>query len=57
MQITLNDDEVREALREALEQKIVSFAGGINIDQCYFTVTAGGKEVDDLEEVEFTVNL
>ena len=57
MQITLNDYEVREALREALEQKIVSFAGGINIDQCYFTVTAGGKEVDDLEEVKFTVNL
>ena len=57
MQITLNDDEVREALKTALENKVDNIFGTLESESCYFTVMAAGKNVDDLKEVKFTVNL
>lgn len=57
MQITLNDDEVREALKTALENKLDNIFGSLEADSCYFKVTTSKGEVEDLETVEFTVNL
>ena len=53
-QITLTDDEVRAALAEALAEKTRHVFSMFNPEDCFFTVTACGVEVEDVESVTFT---
>jgi len=55
MEIRLNDNEIREALSEALAKKI-DYAVQPDPEECWFNVKAGvidGDEVGDIHEVEF----
>jgi hypothetical protein len=55
MEIRLDENEIREALAEALAKKIEYTVQPVPED-CWFNVKAGiidGDEVDDIHEVEF----
>lgn len=55
MEIRLNDDEIREALTEALNRK-VDYAVTAKAEECWFEVKAGvinGEDVDDIHDVQF----
>lgn len=56
MKLSLNDDEIREALAEALAKKVDYSVGEIDPTECWFEVKAGvinGDEVEDIHDVEF----
>jgi hypothetical protein len=56
MKLCLNDDEIREALAEALGKKVNYAFGEIDPEKCWFEVKAGvidGNEVTDIHDVEF----
>ena len=56
MKITLNDDEIRQALSEAMAKKINYCIPEIPPEECWFEVKAGvieGDEVDDIHDVQF----
>jgi hypothetical protein len=55
MEIRLNDNEIREALAEALAKKI-EYTIQPDPEECWFKVKAGvinGDEVEDIHEVKF----
>ena len=56
MDITLNDDEIRKILVEALQSKTIysGMSGTFDPEECYFSVTCDKGEVVDLESVEFS---
>ena len=57
MRVTLTDDEVREALLNAVSEKLQHNFGDLDPDRSWIDVTASGKEVEDLEEVTFTCEI
>jgi len=59
MELRLSDDEIREALAEALSKKIDHAITDIDPDECWFEVKAGeidGDEVNDIHDVKFCYN-
>jgi hypothetical protein len=55
MQISLNDEEIRDALAEALSKK-VDYSIQANPEECWFKVKAGiidGDKVEDIHSVQF----
>jgi hypothetical protein len=57
MIVTLESDEVREILVQAMREKAAGLQGNVESDECYFIVTASGINVEDIEEVQFTAVL
>jgi len=56
MLITLDHGEVRKALLCAIEEKTQNiFDAQNNEDRCYFSVVSEGKDIEDIESVEFSV--
>ena len=55
MIITLNYDEVLEALVKALDEKTKHVLGEFNPNDGYFTVTTENGEVEGVEQVKFTM--
>ena len=53
MKVILSDDEVREALSKAIEQKTDYILGEVQEDTTYFVITSSKGEVEDIETVEF----
>jgi len=53
MELKLNDDEVREALKKALEVKVSHILGELDPDNCWFEIRSSAGEVEDIETVEF----
>ena len=56
MIVTLTDDEVREALLKAAAEKTQHVLGEGNIDNLYFDVVACGKDVEDIEQVQCSID-
>lgn len=56
MIIKLTDGEVRDALKKAMAQKIDHIFQVEEDVICWFDVRAGGKDIEDLEAVEFSVD-
>jgi hypothetical protein len=56
MIVTLTDDEVREALRKAAAEKTNYVLGEGDIDNLYFDVIACGKDVEDIEQVQCSID-
>jgi len=54
MTITLSHEECRKALYDAALEK-VSHCITSDIENAFFIITAGGKELDDVEAVEFII--
>jgi hypothetical protein len=56
MEIRLNEDEIREALAEAIQKKLSHAIIDINPDSCWFEAEAGmikGDKITDIHEVKF----
>jgi hypothetical protein len=54
MKITLNDQEIREALIKAVNEKTSCIMGVAEDNNCWFTATdTNGEEIDDLGFIEF----
>jgi len=56
MIITLTDEEVRTALIKAAEEKTQGVLGIQDINNLYFDVVAGGKDVEDIEQVHCSID-
>ncbi|MFL0802409.1 MAG: hypothetical protein K6L81_01740 [Agarilytica sp.] len=56
MIITLTDDEVRDALLKAASEKTQHVLGNGQVDNLYFDVVAGGKDVEDIEQVQCSID-
>lgn len=55
MRIILTTEEIKECLlKEVMERAALPGEG--DIDNCWFEVVAVGKEVTDVDSVEFVVN-
>lgn len=55
MKITLTEDEIYEALMDAIEKKTSHTLGTCDRDGCFFTITDfNHMEIDLIESVEFT---
>lgn len=58
MKIELSPDEVKEALADAVAEKVSHIYGEINPDECWFNVVAGdGFPVDEIDSVSFVANI
>jgi hypothetical protein len=54
MKITLNDDEIREALIKAVNEKTSCIMGVAVDDSCWFTaIDSNSDEIADLGLIEF----
>lgn len=59
MKVTLDDDEVRSILVQALQSKTIysGMSGSFESDDCYFSVTSAIGAVEDLESISFTADI
>lgn len=54
MKITLNDEEIREALNKAINEKTSCIMGVAHGDNCWFTATnSDGDDIEKLENINF----
>ncbi len=56
MIVTLTDDEVRDALLKAAVKKTQGVLGTGDVDGLYFDVVANGEDVDDIEQVQCSID-
>ena len=54
MIITLTEDEIREALLEAMKIK-TNYMYNVTADDSYFNVYVDGQEIEDVENITFSV--
>jgi len=56
MIVTLTDDEVRDALLKAAADKTQGVLGTGTVDNLYFNIVVEGKDVDDIEQVQCSID-
>lgn len=57
MKITINRDEIEQALCKVIEKKFDYIIGEVNPEMCWFTVVGDGKDIGDLEIIEYTAEI